>query len=369
MQFTIERTVFLKALGHVQSVVEKRNTIPILSNILVCAEEDRLRLTATDMDVEIIDTVPARIGEEGAVTVAAHTLYDIVKKLPEGTDVEISLSEDGRLHLKAGRSRFHLPILPADDFPLFSDDDFVCSFSLSRGDIKRLIDKTRFSVSNEETRYYLNGIHFHVTEDKNYLRSVATDGHRLAQAQMARPEGTDNMPAIIVARKTIDQIYRLIDSSDEVVSLDISESKIRFSHGNTLLTSKLVDGVFPDYERVIPKNNQKVMKVDNSLLREAVDRVATVSSEKSRFVKMSLTQDKLELSVQQAESGEASEELGADYTEEAMEIGFNARYVLEVAAQIEGAEAEFYFDAATSPTLMRDSGDEHVLYVLMPLRV
>ncbi|GGE44370.1 DNA polymerase III subunit beta [Marinicauda pacifica] len=372
MKLTIERAVLLKALGHVQSVVERRNTIPILSNVLIQASGDHARLTATDLDMEIVEEAPARVERDGQATAPAHTLYEIARKLPDGADVTLELGgDDPRVFLSAGRSKFHLPSLPPGDFPVMPTEDLAVSFSLPAEDLARLIDKTRFAVSTEETRYYLNGIHMHPAErdGRKVLRAVATDGHRLALAEADQPGGASEMPAVIIPRKPIGELRRLLEDLDDDIEMSVSEGKIRFRLGAAVLTSKLIDGTFPDYERVIPRGNDKIMRVDRAPFAQAVDRVATISQEKSRSVKLSLSDSNLVLAVNNPESGTASEELSADYSSEELSIGFNARYLLDVAGQIVGDEAIFEFADSASPTRVTDSGDPNAEYVLMPLRV
>ncbi len=371
MKLTIERADLLKALNHVQSVVERRNTIPILSNVLISAKGDRLNFTATDLDIEIVEGIGAQIAQEGTVTAPAHTFYEIVRKLPEGAEVElIKTADDPRLMIHAGRSRFSLPALPEDEFPVLSADGLSHTFAVHSNDLVKLIDKTRFAVSTEETRYYLNGIHMHATEgDKAHLRAVATDGHRLALAEIALPDGAAGMSGIIIPRKTVQEVRRLLDGIDDDITVSVSEAKIRFAIGAATLTSKLIDGSFPEYERVIPRGNEHTLTIERDVFAAAVDRVATISAEKSRSVKMTLEADTLTLTVNNPEAGLAVEELSVDYDAEPMEIGFNARYLLDILGQIETSEAVFRFADSASPSLVEDASDTGALYVLMPLRV
>ena len=372
MKLTIERQALIKALGHVQSVVERRNTIPILSNVLLSADKDGLALSATDLDMEIVDETPARIDTAGQITAPAHTLYEIVRKLPDGAEVELRFtSEDPRLSIQAGRSRFNLPVLPAGDFPVMSSEGLSSRISVDTTDLIRLIDKTRFAISTEETRYYLNGLYLHVVVegDQAKLRAVAIDGHRLALAEMPAPDGAAGAPGVIVPRKTVQEVRRLLDDAGESVELQVSPQKVRFEAGRAALTSKVIDGSFPDYGRVIPRDNNRVLMVDNALFAAAVDRVATISAEKSRSVKMAVEPGKIVLTVRNMEAGQAVEELEVDYDGEGFEIGFNARYLLDVTGQIQGEQAEFRFADPASPTLVLDPSDPGVQYVLMPLRV
>ncbi|MFA7263822.1 MAG: DNA polymerase III subunit beta [Caulobacter sp.] len=372
MKLTIERAALLKALGHVQSVVERRNTIPILSNVLLTAEHERVGFSATDLDMEIIDGGPAQVDAPGQITAPAHTLYEIVRKLPEGSDVSLTLSgDDPRLQVAAGRSKFNLPVLPAGDFPVMSSDGLSARIPVDANDLMRLIDKTRFAISTEETRYYLNGLYVHtvVENGEARLRCVATDGHRLALAEMPAPEGAAGQPGVIIPRKTINEARRLLEDAGETVDFQVSAQKVRFEFGQAALTSKVIDGSFPDYMRVIPRDNQKIMIVDNALFAQAVDRVATISAEKSRSVKLAIEPGKVTLTVRNMEAGQAVEEVEVDYDGDSFEIGFNARYLLDVTGQIAGETAEFRFADPASPTLVLDPTDAGVKYVLMPLRV
>lgn len=372
MRLVIEKNELSKALGHVTSVVERRTTIPILSNVLLKATNSKIEFKATDLEREVIEETQADVSQSGAVTVPAHMLHDIVRKLPEGVQVEIKRDVDKeRLSISAGQSRFALQTLGSEDFPDISSGDFGHSFELLSIDIKRLIDKTRFAISTEETRYYLNGIFLHAAEvnKKQVLRAVATDGHRLAQADLKLPKGAEGMPGVIIPRKTVHELQRLIENASDPIEISVSPSKIRFEIGHITLTSKLIDGNFPEYGRVIPVANDKEMRVVNSLFTAAVDRVSTVASERGRAVKLSLSKNKLVLSVNNPEGGSATEEIAVTYESSALEIGFNARYLLDIASQIEGEETLFLFSDAGSPTMIKDSDDSNALYVLMPMRV
>jgi DNA polymerase-3 subunit beta len=370
MRVTIERSAFLKALNHVQSVVERRNTIPILSNVLVQAKGEAVKLTATDLDIEIIETVAAEVAQDGAVTVAAHMLYDIVRKLPDGAQLELDQGPDtGRVAIKAGRSRFALQALPPEDFPDLNAGELANRFTLKASELKGLVEKTRFAISTEETRYYLNGIYLHEVAANQTLRAVATDGHRLARAQVPLPEGAKGMPGIIVPRKTVLELVKLIEGDDGEVEVALSASKIRFSCNGLTLTSKLIDGTFPDYERVIPRNNDKTLDVDTKLFSSAVDRVSTISFEKGRAVKLNVGDGRVVLTVNNPDSGSAEEEIAASYDADPIDIGFNSRYLLDIASQIKSDTARFQLADAGSPTIVLDPSDDQALYVLMPMRV
>ena len=370
MKATIERATLLKGLGHVHSVVERRNTIPILSNVLIEAQEEGgIRLMATDLDLQINETVDANVTDPGATTVPAHTLFDIVRKLPEGSQVEL-IAAEGRMQVNAGRARFTLSTLPRDDFPVIAEGELPTAFELPAATLRQIVDKTRFAISTEETRYYLNGIYLHVSDEAQpVLKAAATDGHRLARVTVPRPEGAQGMPGVIVPRKCVAELRKLLDEVDGTVQVSMSESKVRFGLGNAVLTSKLIDGTFPDYSRVIPTANDKLLRIDPRGLEEGVDRVATIASERTRAVKMSLDRDKITLSVTSPENGTAAEEVSADYSAEGFEIGFNARYLLDILGQIEGDTMEVHLADAAAPTLLRENDKAPALYVLMPMRV
>jgi DNA polymerase-3 subunit beta len=372
MKVVIERNVLFRSLNHVQGVVERRNTIPILSNVLLDATGGRLRLTATDLDLEIVEDVAAEIATAGATTAPAHLMADIVRKLPDGAQLELTRSGDAdRLDIHSGRSRFSLPALPKEDFPVLTAGEGGHSFRVAAAELGRLIERTRFAISNEETRYYLNGIYLHeaAPDGSATLRAVATDGHRLAQAEIALPDGAAGMAGVIVPRKCVNELAKLMDGHDGEVDVSVTPAKIRFAFGDIVVTSKLIDGTFPDYERVIPFANDREMQVDAATFAEAVDRVSTVSSDKGRAVKLSLEGDRLTLSVNSPDSGSATEEIAVGYTSDPLEIGFNARYLLDITAQLESETGKFYFSDPGAPTLVRDNDDAAALYVLMPMRV
>jgi DNA polymerase-3 subunit beta len=371
MKATIERATLLKGLSHVQSVVERRNTIPILSNVLLEARDNgTLRMMATDLDLQINESVTAGVDQPGSTTVSAHTLFDIARKLSEGSEVQLHAA-DGRMSIVAGRARFSLGTLPRDDFPVIAEGELPTQFELPAEALKQVIDKTRFAISTEETRYYLNGIFLHVSEDggRPVLKAAATDGHRLARVTMPRPEGADGMPDVIVPRKCVAELRKLLDEVDGSVGVSLSATKIRFDLGQAVLTSKLIDGTFPDYNRVIPTGNDKILKLDPAGLKEGVDRVATIATEKTRAVKMALDRDKVTLSVTSPENGTAAEEVPGDYSSTPFEIGFNSRYLLDILGQIDGDIVEVHLADAAAPTLIRENDKSPALYVLMPMRV
>ena len=367
MKLTIDRMSLLRPLGHVQSVVERRNTIPILANVVLRAEDGQLSLTATDMEMDIATEVGCAVATSGTTTMSAHMLYDIARKLPDGAEVELTVA-DGHANISAGRSSFRLPTLPVEDFPAISSSDLPVNFTLTAADLRDLIDATRFAISTEETRYYLNGIYLHKAEDGN-LCAVATDGHRLALTRQALPSGASQMPSVILPRKAVGELRKLLDDYDGDVSVGLSETRAEFGFGAVRLTSKLIDGTFPDYTRVIPAGNDRIMQVDAASFSAAVDRVSTISSEKSRSVKMGLKPGVLTLSASNTDASSATEELEVTYDGPEMDIGFNARYLLDIAGQVNNDIVEFALADQGSPSLVRAPGDDASLFVLMPMRV
>ncbi|QDY68171.1 DNA polymerase III subunit beta [Qingshengfaniella alkalisoli] len=372
MKVSIERGSLLKAVSQAQSVVERRNTIPILANVLIEAEGDTLRFRATDLDIEVIDVAPAQVTQAGATTVNAVMFHEITRKLPDGALVQLTADAvSGQLLVEAGRSQFKLATLPKEDFPAMATTEYTANFTAPAPTLRRLFDKSKFAISTEETRYYLNGVYMHVAESDGQpvLRCVATDGHRLARIDAELPAGAEAMPGVIVPRKTVGELRKLLDDDDTEIAVSVSETKVRFATPEITLTSKVIDGTFPDYTRVIPSGNPKRLEVDAADFAKAVDRVATVSSERSRAVKLSLDEDRLTLSVNAPDSGAAEEELAVAYGDEKLEIGFNAKYLLEIASQVDRENAVFMFNSSGDPTLMHEGNDLSAVYVVMPMRV
>lgn len=371
MKFTLERNALLNLASHAQGIVERRNTIPVLANVLIRAVDGSVSMTSTDMEIEMNETIPATVSQTGAVTAPAHTLYDIVRKLPEGSQVELVSSNPNQLTLSSGRSHFKLGCLPVEDFPKMPEGDLQHRFSLSSADLRDLIDRSRFAISNEDTRYYLNGIYLHAAKsgEDTTLRAVATDGHRLARIEKSSPKGAQAIPGVIVPRKTVGEVRKLLEEPQDDIEIALSESKIRFALKDALLTSKLIDGTFPEYERVIPAKNDKTLDVNTVALTAAADRVATISSDKSRAIKFSLSPGHLVLSATSPEAGSATEELEVVYDGPMMEVGFNARYLLDVLMQIHGPRTHIRLADSATAAIVEDPEALSSLYVLMPLRV
>ncbi|MCH2037197.1 MAG: DNA polymerase III subunit beta [Rickettsiales bacterium] len=369
LSVSISKAPFVKAIAHVQSVVEKRTTIPILSHVKLEANDTSLRLTATDMDIAIVEEVEAEVKAEGSLTVPAQTLYDIIRKLPDEGNINLSV-DNGKLFIKAHQCDFELPILDAAEFPAMDKGELPFIFQLPTENLTTLIEKTKFAISTEETRYYLNGIYLHVVNDEaSILRAVATDGHRLANVEVPMPAGAAAMPSVIIPRKAVLELRKLLDQDIENVQVALSENKIRFVCGKAVLLSKLIDGTFPDYKKVIPQNNDKLLEVEVSSLSDAVDRVSVISSDKIRVVKFALSNGKLQLSSMGHETGSATEEMSVNYDSDSLEIGFNSRYLIEMLSQIEGEVVQFLLSSGTSPTLVKDPADINAVYVIMPMRV
>lgn len=371
MKLSIDRAALLRSLGHVQSAVERRNTIPILANVMMKADDGVLSLSTTDMDMEISESVAAQVDKPGATTAPAATLFDIVKKLPDDTQVELTLDDSGnQMSVKAGRSNFRLACLPVSDFPELGQGELPTEFSIPANDLRAIIDRTRFAMSTEETRYYLNGIYLHAAEKDGVavLRAVATDGHRLARFEMPLPEGAGGMPGVIIPRKAVGELRKLVDEAGDSIKISLSESKIRFEFDHIIVASKLIDGTFPDYQRVIPQGNDKVVEVNPKAFTSAIDRVSIISDGKSRAIKMTLNGKMMTLSANSPEAGSSTEDLEVNGNDN-MEIGFNAKYLLDITSQIEGDGCRLTLADPASPTIIEDTGDAASLYVLMPLRV
>jgi DNA polymerase-3 subunit beta len=372
MKLSIDRSAFLKALSHGQSVVERRTTIPILSNVLLSATPMGLSLITTDTDLALIETVPAIVTEPGTTTVSAQMLFDIVRKLPEGSTVELTyLPESGQLNLKGGRSCFNLSCLAPEDFPQLTQGELPFHFSLPIATFKKLLDRAKFAMSTEETRYYLNGIHFHTMERDGIkiLRSVATDAHRLAYIEVPLPQGAENIPGIIIGRKTITEARKLVDDTTTEVLIALSSTRIEFAFENAVLSSRLIDATYPEYEKAIPSGNDKIAIIDAKTFAAAVDRVATVSNDKIRTIKMNLNNNMLTLSAASHDLGNATEEMAVDFPHSPVEIGFNARYLLDIAQQIDEDEAQVVLGNGDAPAIIKGMTNQEATYVLMPMRV
>lgn len=366
MHFRVSKAAISTALTQLARIVERRNTIPILSNVAMIAEKGVLTLKATDLDIEAVTSIGIDSITDGALTVAAVLAADVVRKM-NGDTIEFVASER-EVTVKAGRSKFSLQSLPLDDMPTLLVGSFTNTFDIERSKLKAALSKVSFAMSTEETRYYLCGVYMHI-RGTGELTFVATDGHRLAKYMMNAPDGAEGMPGIILPRKTVAELSKMLDG-EGTVTVSVSTSKIRFDFGTSSLTSKLIDGVFPDYDRVIPaKQGTTVMGVETKSLTGAVDRVATISSERGRGVKFTLTSGSLHLLTQNPDSGCAEDEVAIDYDRDEMSIGFNAKYVNELLSHVGGSTTLFFLSDSASPAIIEAQGDESTTFVLMPMRI
>jgi len=375
MEIKANSSDLLKALNHIHGIVEVRHTLPILSNIVLSAENNELSLSSTNLDIFCSDKIDAEIVNSGEISVPAITFFEIVKRLPSGSDVILSMGdEDTELILKCGRSKFNLSTLRTEDFPILSDKDLSTNFVISADELSRMIDKTKFAISNEETRYYLNGIFFHKAESNSikFLRAVATDGHRLAQYDIPLPQGAEEITGIIIPKKTVFELRKVLDDANGDVSVSLNENKIKFSFNNLKIISKVIDGTFPDYTKVIPQNNDKKFKTNNSELKNAIDRVSAVAineETKSKAIKLTIENNKLNLSVESQSKGSAKEEIDISYSNEKVDIGFNSRYLLDICNEVDGDEIDVNLLDSISPAIILDKTDENLFFVLMPMRI
>ena len=375
MDFRVNSTELLRALSHIHGIVEVRHTLPILSNIIITTHDNLLSLSSTNLDIFCSDDLEAEVSQNGSTSVSAGTFYEIVKRLPSGSEIHASLSEeDSTLTLKCGRSKFNLTTISPDDFPKISHDDLNIQFVLSATELKRMIDKTKFAISNEETRYYLNGVFLHQTQKNSIdiLRAVATDGHRLAQYDIPLPQGAKDMNGIIIPKKMIQELRRVLDDATGDINIQLNENKIKFSFNNMQIISKVIDGTFPDYTKVIPQSNDKSITTNNEELKKAIDRVSAVAineETKSKAIKLIIESNKISLSVDSTSRGSAIEEIDLDYNNEKVEIGFNSRYLIDICNEIDGDKINLKFLNSTSPAIILDNTDENLFFVLMPMRI
>ena len=369
MKFNVNQQDLQQALNYCQGVIEKRSTLPILSNILLDAQKSNLTITATDLDLIFIHQIKnVEVLEEGKTTTISSLMYDIVRKFTSGIKINVSLNETNKLHLESEKSNFNLNCISASEFPLTDENFNQNEFVIKSKDLLKLLNKCKFSVSNDETRHYLSGIYFHQTEveDKIYLTAVATDSHRMSISKI-RLADKINFDPIILPKKTIFQLCSLLDNYDGEVKISNIKSKIKFELGNSILISKLIDGKFPNYIQVIPKNNQKKLSVNLKSFLNSVDRVASVSLDKKDGVKFDLSKDTLNLSVNNTNSGDGKETLSVKFENE-LEISFNSRYLIDVASQIDGETIELFFNDTGSPVLVKDPGDFDSIFVVMPMK-
>ena len=371
MEFVIDRDVFLKSLSHTIGIIEKKTTLPILSNILIETKESNIRITATDLDIIYFEEItPLEVKKEGSTTTSASILYDILRKLKSNTKVEINLLNDNKLKLVSGNSKFNLLCMPSDNFPLSDESIDQKDFEILSGNLLKLLNKTKISISNDETRHYLNGIYLHKTklENKSFLCGVATDSHRLSSSSIEIDSNT-NIEPIILPKKTIFQLISLLEQNSNPVKISNNKSKIKFKMDNGVLLSKVIDGRFPDYNKVIPKDNDKVLEIKLSEFKDSIERVTTVSADRKEGLKMNVSEDMVHLSVNNPNSGEGVENVKAKFNAKDFNISFNSKYLTDIASQIENESIVIYLKDPGSPVLIRDFLDKNSFHVVMPMKI
>ena len=371
MKFKISRSLFFKTLSHLQGIVDKKNSLPILANILIEAKDNSLILSSTDMDISIIEKINCSVTENGATTINSQILYDIVRKIDEDNEIEIISNNGKLLTLRSNGSRFSLACLPKEDYPIIEQDNSGVDIILNSKILFKLIDKTKFAISNEETRYFLNGLYFNITNEANkkIVTLVGTDGHRLAKFSHEIDGEIDQVSGVIIPKKTIYELSKLLSEIDGDVKISISSNKIIFKIEDIIFISKLIDGSFPDYKRVIPTDNTNILKINRDKLLSAVDRVSTIANEKSPVIKFKLLENILNLNTINNESSTASEDLTINYKGEEIEIGFNSKYIMDIVNNLDDTEISINLKNNTSPVIAQEKSNNNLVYVLMPMRV
>ena len=371
MQFVIKRDILLKSLNYVQGIVEKKNTLPILSNVLLDLKNNKLSIVATDLDIIFYDEIhDVKVLKEGSTTTSAAILYDILRKISSNADLNFDLKTENKLSLKSENSDFNLLCLPTDNFPSFSDEFEGSEILLNNNKFLKLLNKTKISISNDDTRHYLNGIFLHITEGhgRSFLTGVATDSHRLSSSSI-EIENTDGFSALILPRKTVFQLCSLLAESKEKLSMKTSENKIKFTLGKTKLISKVIDGKFPDYKKVVPEKNEKSLIVPSKDFINSIERVASVSLDRKEGLKLNINKENVQLSVNSANSGEGNEVIKANFNSENLNISFNSKYLIDIASEIEDKNLKMNFKDSVSPVLIEDVSDKNSYYVIMPMKI
>ena len=371
MQFVVKRDILLKSLNFVQGVVEKKNTLPILSNVLLQLKNKKLSIVATDLDIIFYDEISeVKILKEGSTTTSAAILYDILRKISSNAELNFELKSENKLSLKSENADFNLLCLPTDNFPSFADEFEGNETSLNNNRFLKLLNKTKISISNDDTRHYLNGIFLHLTEShgRNFLTGVATDSHRLSSSSL-EVEKTNDFTSLILPRKTVFQLYSLLTEEAEQLTMQTSENKIKFTIGNIKLISKVIDGKFPDYKKVVPTDNNKTLIVSSKDFINSIERVASVSLDRKEGVKMVINKDNLQLSVNNANSGEGNEKIKAEFNSENINISFNSKYLIDIASEVEDKNLKINLKDSVSPVLIEDASDKNSYYVIMPMKI
>ncbi len=371
MQFVVKRDILLKSLNFVQGVVEKKNTLPILSNVLLQLKNKKLSIVATDLDIIFYDEInDVKIINEGSTTTSAAILYDILRKISSNSELNFDLKSENKLSLKSENADFNLLCLPTDNFPTFADEFEGQEITLNNNRFLKLLNKTKISISNDDTRHYLNGIYLHITEahGRNFLTGVATDSHRLSSSSLEIEKAAD-FTSLILPRKTVFQLCSILSESPNPLSMQTSENKIKFTSGNMKLISKVIDGKFPDYKKVVPTSNEKTLVVESKEFISSIERVASVSLDRKEGVKLSINKDNVQLSVNSANSGEGNEKIKADFSAENLNISFNSKYLTDIASEIEDKNLKINLKDSVSPVLIEDISDKNSYYVIMPMKI
>ena len=371
MQFVVKRDTLLKSLNFVQGVVEKKNTLPILSNVLLQLKDNKLSIVATDLDIIFYDEIAdVKIVNEGSTTTSATILYDILRKISSNSDLNFDLKSENKLSLKSENSDFNLLCLPTDNFPSFADEFEGQEIVLNNNRFLKVLNKTRISISNDDTRHYLNGVFLHLTEahGRNFLTGVATDSHRLSSSSL-EIENISDFTSLILPRKTVFQLCSLIGETTEQLTMQASENKIKFSLGKMKLISKVIDGKFPDYKKVVPTSNDKTLVVSSKDFISSIERVASVSLDRKEGVKLVINKDNIQLSVNSANSGEGNEKITAEFSSESMNISFNSKYLIDIASEVEDKNLKMSLKDSVSPVLIEDRSDKNSYYVIMPMKI
>ena len=371
MQFVVKRDILLKSLNFVQGVVEKKNTLPILSNVLLQLKDNKLSIVATDLDIVFYNEISdVKIINEGSTTTSAAILYDILRKISSNSELNFDLKSENKLSLKSDSADFNLLCLPTDNFPSFADEFEGQEIALDKNRFLKLLNKTRISISNDDTRHYLNGVFLHLTEahGRNFLTGVATDSHRLSSSSL-EIENSNDFSSLILPRKTVFQLCSLLSETSDSLTMQSSENKIKFTLGKIRLISKVIDGKFPDYKQVVPTNNDKVLNVPSKEFINSIERVASVSLDRKEGVKLMIDKDNIQLSVNSANSGEGNEKIKADYNSESLNISFNSKYLIDIASEIENKNLKMNLKDSTSPVLIEDASDKNSYYVIMPMKI
>ena len=371
MQFVVKRDILLKSLNFVQGVVEKKNTLPILSNVLLQLKDNKLSIVATDLDIVFYNEISdVKIIKEGSTTTSAAILYDILRKISSNSELNFDLKSENKLSLKSDSADFNLLCLPTDNFPSFADEFEGQEIALDKNRFLKLLNKTRISISNDDTRHYLNGVFLHLTEahGRNFLTGVATDSHRLSSSSL-EIENSNDFSSLILPRKTVFQLCSLLSETSDSLTMQSSENKIKFTLGKIRLISKVIDGKFPDYKQVVPATNDKILNVPSKEFINSIERVASVSLDRKEGVKLKIDKDNIQLSVNSANSGEGNETIKADYNSESLNISFNSKYLIDIASEIENKNLKMNLKDSTSPVLIEDASDKNSYYVIMPMKI